>query len=393
MQEQQTAHNRKVIKPISDFFSPPVAGGIVLIMFSLAAIIVANSSLSEGYESLLKHKVVGLSVEHWVNDALMAVFFMMVGLEIKRELITGQLATWSQRSLPGFAALGGMAVPALIYVGFNAGNEETLSGWAIPAATDIAFALGVLAMLGSRVPASLKIFLSALAILDDMGVVVIIALFYTSDISLLMLGGAAAMVALLFILNRTGVTRLLPYLLTGGILWFFMLKSGVHATIAGILLAFFIPLRFRDSDGIVPLDRLEHAINPWVTFIILPLFGFANAGVALSGLTMDDLLSPVPVGVALGLFLGKQAGIFGFSLLAVISGLAKRPANSSWLQVYGVTILCGIGFTMSLFIGNLAFSGSPLLIDEVKVGVLAGSVLTALMGILILRFAPRKATR
>ncbi|EML9727415.1 Na+/H+ antiporter NhaA [Klebsiella aerogenes] len=393
MQEQQTAHNRKVIKPISDFFSPPVAGGIVLIMFSLAAIIVANSSLSEGYESLLKHKVVGLSVEHWVNDALMAVFFMMVGLEIKRELITGQLATWSQRSLPGFAALGGMAVPALIYVGFNAGNEETLSGWAIPAATDIAFALGVLAMLGSRVPASLKIFLSALAILDDMGVVVIIALFYTSDISLLMLGGAAAMVALLFILNRAGVTRLLPYLLTGGILWFFMLKSGVHATIAGILLAFFIPLRFRDSDGIVPLDRLEHAINPWVTFIILPLFGFANAGVALSGLTMDDLLSPVPVGVALGLFLGKQAGIFGFSLLAVISGLAKRPANSSWLQVYGVTILCGIGFTMSLFIGNLAFSGSPLLIDEVKVGVLAGSVLTALMGILILRFAPRKATR
>ncbi|RSV80543.1 Na+/H+ antiporter NhaA [Klebsiella aerogenes] len=393
MQEQQTAHNRKVIKPISDFFSPPVAGGIVLIMFSLAAIIVANSSLSEGYESLLKHKVVGLSVEHWVNDALMAVFFMMVGLEIKRELITCQLATWSQRSLPGFAALGGMAVPALIYVGFNAGNEETLSGWAIPAATDIAFALGVLAMLGSRVPASLKIFLSALAILDDMGVVVIIALFYTSDISLLMLGGAAAMVALLFILNRTGVTRLLPYLLTGGILWFFMLKSGVHATIAGILLAFFIPLRFRDSDGIVPLDRLEHAINPWVTFIILPLFGFANAGVALSGLTMDDLLSPVPVGVALGLFLGKQAGIFGFSLLAVISGLAKRPANSSWLQVYGVTILCGIGFTMSLFIGNLAFSGSPLLIDEVKVGVLAGSVLTALMGILILRFAPRKATR
>ena len=393
MQEQQTVHNRKVIKPISDFFSPPVAGGIVLIMFSLAAIIVANSSLSEGYESLLKHKVVGLSVEHWVNDALMAVFFMMVGLEIKRELITGQLATWSQRSLPGFAALGGMAVPALIYVGFNAGNEETLSGWAIPAATDIAFALDVLAMLGSRVPASLKIFLLALAILDDMGVVVIIALFYTSDISLLMLGGAAAMVALLFILNRAGVTRLLPYLLTGGILWFFMLKSGVYATIAGILLAFFIPLRFRDSDGIVPLDRLEHAINPWVTFIILPLFGFANAGVALSGLTMDNLLSPVLVGVALGLFLGKQAGIFGFSLLAVISGLAKRPANSSWLQVYGVTILCGIGFTMSLFIGNLAFSGSPLLIDEVKVGVLAGSVLTALMGILILRFAPRKATR
>ncbi|MDK1978933.1 Na+/H+ antiporter NhaA, partial [Klebsiella sp. K4-154] len=250
-----------------------------------------------------------------------------------------------------------------------------------------------LALLGSRVPVSLKIFLSALAILDDMGAVAIIALFYTSNISLLMLGGAAAMVALLFSLNRAGVTRLLPYLLTGGVLWFFMLQSGVHATVAGILLAFFIPLRTRNAADEVPLDRLEHAINPWVTFMILPLFGFANAGVALSGMTMNDLLSPVPVGVALGLFLGKQAGIFGLSLLAVSLGLAKRPEKSTWLQVYGVSVLCGIGFTMSLFIGNLAFTGSPLLVDEVKVGVLAGSILAALAGILILRFAPSKQVR
>ncbi|WP_318366293.1 Na+/H+ antiporter NhaA [Enterobacter sp.] len=383
----------KVIAPVSNFFSSPIAGGIVLIAASVAAIVVANSTLGEGYEALLKYKAAGLSVEHWINDALMAVFFLMVGLEIKRELLIGQLATWNQRALPGFAALGGMAIPALIYVGFNTGNPETMAGWAIPAATDIAFALGVLALLGSRVPPSLKIFLSALAILDDMGAVAIIALFYTSTISLLMLAGAAAIVALLFIMNRTGVTRLSPYLLAGAVLWFFMLQSGVHATIAGILLAFFIPLRPRNAGDEVPLDKLEHALNPWVTFMILPLFGFANAGVALSGMTMDDLLSPVPVGVALGLFLGKQVGIFGLSLLAVSLGLARRPENSSWLQVYGVSVLCGIGFTMSLFIGNLAFAGSPLLVDEVKVGVLAGSVLAALAGILILRLAPVKTIR
>ncbi|EII4167978.1 Na+/H+ antiporter NhaA [Salmonella enterica] len=377
----------RVIKPVSDFFSSPIAGGIVLIIASLAAIIVANSPWHAGYEALLATKAGGLSVEHWVNDALMAVFFMMVGLEIKRELLIGQLGTWSQRALPGFAAIGGMVVPALIYVGFNHAHPDTLAGWAIPAATDIAFALGVLALLGSRVPPSLKIFLSALAILDDMGAVIIIALFYTSDISLVMLGAAAIMVALLIIFNHRGVTRLLPYLLVGALLWFFMLQSGVHATIAGILLAFSIPLRTKDSDGRVPLDRLEHVINPWVTFLILPLFGFANAGVALSGMTMDDLLSSVPVGVAMGLFLGKQAGIFGLSLLAVRLGIASRPEKSNWAQVYGVSVLCGIGFTMSLFIGNLAFAGNALLIDEVKVGVLAGSLLAVITGMLILRFS------
>lgn len=379
-----------VINPVSDFFSSPVSGGIVLIIASVAAIVVANSPLHTGYASLLKFEAAGLSVEHWINDGMMAIFFLMVGLEIKRELLIGQLSSWGQRALPGFAALGGMAVPAMIYIWFNLEDGETLSGWAIPAATDIAFALGVLALLGSRVPASLKIFLSALAILDDMGAVAIIALFYTSNISLLMLGGVALAVAVLFTLNRVGVTRLLPYLLIGAVLWFFMLQSGVHATIAGILLAFFIPLKARHPDEAAPLDRLEHAIDPWVTFLILPLFGFANAGVALSGLTGEDLLSPVPVGVALGLFIGKQVGIFGLSLLAVGLGLAHRPENSTWLQVYGISVLCGIGFTMSLFIGNLAFAGSPLLIDEVKVGVLAGSVLAALAGILILRFSSVK---
>lgn len=359
----------------------------MLILASLAAITVANSPLRAGYEALLDTKAVGLSVEHWINDALMAAFFMMVGLEIKRELLIGQLSTWSQRALPGFAAIGGMVVPALIYVGLNRAHPDTLAGWAIPAATDIAFALGVLALLGSRVPPSLKIFLSALAILDDMGAVTIIALFYTSDISLVMLGAAAVMVALLILLNRTGVTRLLPYILTGALLWYFMLQSGVHATIAGILLAFCIPLRTKDRDGRVPLDRLEHIINPWVTFLILPLFGFANAGVALSGMTMDDLLSSVPVGVAMGLFLGKQVGIFGLSLLAVKLGIACRPENSNWIQVYGVSVLCGIGFTMSLFIGNLAFAGNELLIDEVKVGVLAGSLLAVITGMLILRLS------
>lgn len=372
---------------ISAFISSPSAGGIVLILASAAAIIIANTALRESYEGFLHAYIGGLSVEHWINDGLMAIFFLLVGLEIKRELIVGALSSWSQRALPGFAAIGGMAVPALIYVWFNADNSATLQGWAIPAATDIAFALGVLALLGSRVPASLKIFLSALAILDDMGAVAIIALFYTSDISLWMLAGVTAMLALLLGLNRAGVTRLLPYLLVGGLLWFFMLKSGVHATVAGILLALFIPLQGNTADSVAPLERLEHGIAPWITFLILPLFGFANAGVALTGMTFDDLAAPVPVGVALGLFFGKQIGVFGLSALAIGLGLAKRPENSSWMQVYGVSVLCGIGFTMSLFIGNLAFAGSPELVDEVKIGVLAGSVVAALVGMLILRFS------
>jgi len=368
-------------------FQSASAGGIVLIIASAAAIAVANSSLVEIYRWLLHYSIAGLSLELWVNDALMAIFFLLVGLEIKRELLIGQLATWGQRALPGLAALGGMAVPALIYLGFNLSNGETIAGWAIPSATDIAFALGVLALLGSRVPISLKIFLSALAVLDDMGAVIIIALFYTGGISAAMLAAAAGIVVLLMVMNRMGVKRLTPYLLAGALLWFFMLQSGVHATIAGILLALFIPLKGKDEQQDAPLDKLEHALSPWVTFLILPLFGFANAGVSLGGLTMDDLLSPVPVGVALGLFIGKQIGVFGMALLAIKTGLAPRPHGSSWSQIYGVSVLCGIGFTMSLFIGNLAFARSPLLVDEVKIGVLAGSIVAALVGMLILRFS------
>lgn len=387
MSENTFRKPRVVAAALSGFFSSPIAGGIILIIASVAAIIVANSPLSEGYESLLKYSAAGLSVEHWVNDGLMAVFFLLVGLEIKRELLIGELATWSQRALPGFAALGGMAVPALIYVAFNIGDSKTLAGWAIPAATDIAFALGVLALIGSRVPASLKIFLSALAILDDMGAVIIIALFYTSSISLTMLAAAAAVVVLLFIMNRAGVTRLWPYLVAGAALWFCMLQSGVHATIAGIVLAFFIPLRGNKDHEKAPLDKLEHALGSWVTFLVLPLFGFANAGVALAGMTMGDLASSVPMGVALGLLLGKQVGVFSMSFLAIKLGLARRPYHSSWMQLYGVSVLCGIGFTMSLFIGNLAFAQTPLLVDEVKIGVLTGSILAALAGVVILRCA------
>lgn len=386
---QSTIRNKKNLSAVvGGFISSPAAGGIILILASAAAIVVANSSLREGYESLLKYKTAGLSVEHWVNDGLMAIFFLFVGLEIKRELLAGELSTWSQRALPGFAALGGVAVPALIYAGFNSGDADTLRGWAIPAATDIAFALGVLTLLGKRVPPSLKIFLSALAILDDMGAVAIIAIFYTSDISLLMLGSAAATALLMAGMNKAGVKRLLPYLVAGALMWFFMLQSGVHATVAGILSALFIPLNTSGTSD-SPLERLEHGLEPWVVFLILPIFGFANAGVSLSGLTAEDILSPVPTGVAAGLFFGKQAGVFGLSVLAITLGLAKKPANSSWLQLYGVAVLCGIGFTMSLFIGNLAFAGSQLLIDEVKVGVLGGSVLSAFAGALILMLSRR----
>lgn len=378
---------RRQARALVALFKSASAGGIILIIASAAAIVVANSPLAEMYRGLLHYSFAGLSVELWVNDALMAIFFLLVGLEIKRELLIGQLATWGQRALPGLAALGGMAVPALIYLGFNISNGETVAGWAIPSATDIAFALGVLALLGSRVPISLKIFLSALAILDDMGAVIIIALFYTGGLSAMMLAAAAGIVVLLMLMNRMGVKRLTPYLLAGVVLWFFMLQSGVHATIAGILLALFIPLRGKDEQEDAPLDKLEHALSPWVTFLILPLFGFANAGVSLGGLTMDDLLSPVPVGVALGLFIGKQVGVFGMALLTIKTGLAPRPHGSSWSQIYGVSVLCGIGFTMSLFIGNLAFARTPLLVDEVKIGVLAGSIVAALAGMLILRFS------
>ncbi|MFN3670460.1 MAG: Na+/H+ antiporter NhaA [Bosea sp. (in: a-proteobacteria)] len=372
------------------FFASSSAGGIVLMVVALVAIIVANSPASGLYFSVLKQYVFGLSVLHWINDALMAVFFLLVGLEIKREFLDGQLSSWSRRALPGFAALGGMAAPALIFVALNAGSPETLRGWAIPAATDIAFALGVLSLLGKRVPGSLKVFLTALAILDDLGAVIIIAIFYTSELSGQMLGLAFATLAALVALNRAGVTRLLPYLLLGALLWFFVLKSGVHATLAGVALALTIPLARspgRPESTECALLRLEHALQPYVAFLIIPIFGFANAGVSFAGVGPSALLAPVPLGVTLGLFLGKQIGVFGFGWAAIRLGLADLPARASWLQFYGIALLCGIGFTMSLFIGMLAYPDSEALQDQTKIGVLAGSLLSGVLGWLLLRFA------
>lgn len=366
------------------FFAAESAGGLILMVAALAALLLANSPWSVTYFSALHMKFAGLSFEHWVNDGLMAIFFMLVGLEIKREMLVGQLSTWGQRSLPGFAALGGMIVPALIYVMINWDNKTTLGGWAIPAATDIAFALGVLSLLGRRVPFSLKIFLSALAILDDLGAVLILALFYTSDISLSMLAASVFVIFVLVALNRCGVKKLSPYIIVGAILWFFMLQSGVHATLAGVIVALCVPMSSNDEKRKSPLLYLEEKMHPWVAFAVVPIFGFANAGVSLAGITPSNLLDPVPLGVGLGLLIGKQIGVFGLAALAIRLGVAKLPDGCSWLQLYGVAILCGIGFTMSLFIGALAFPGAQHLVDEVKVGVLIGSILSAIFAVVVL---------
>jgi len=370
---------------LASFLASESAGGLVLMGAALAAIIVANSPLATAYFAALQSVWGGLSIELWINDGLMAIFFLMVGLEIKREVLAGGLSSWSQRALPGFAAAGGMLVPALIYIAVNWGNPQTLAGWAIPAATDIAFALGVLSLLGKRVPTSLKVFLAALAILDDLGAVTIIALFYSTGLNMPMLLASFVTLAVLIVMNRMGVRRLLPYLLLGLLLWFFVLQSGVHATLAGVALALCIPLGKPEEEARSPLLFLEQKMHYWVAFAVVPIFGFANAGVSLSGITLGNLVDPVPLGVALGLFAGKQIGVFLAAVLAIRAGLAALPEGSNWAQLYGVALLCGIGFTMSLFIGNLAFPGIPHLIDEVKVGVLLGSILSAIGGVIVLR--------
>lgn len=375
----------RAIAIMANFLASESAGGLVLMAAALAAIIVANSPLAPGYFAALHSVWGGLSIELWINDGLMAIFFLMVGLEIKREVLAGGLSSWSQRALPGFAAAGGMLVPALIYLAVNWGNPETLGGWAIPAATDIAFALGVLSLLGKRVPTSLKVFLAALAILDDLGAVTIIALFYSTGLNMPMLLASFATLAVLIVMNRMGVRRLLPYLLLGLLLWFFVLQSGVHATLAGVALALCIPLGKPEEEARSPLLFLEEKMHYWVAFAVVPIFGFANAGVSLSGITLGNLLDPVPLGVALGLFVGKQIGVFLAAVVAIRAGVAVLPDGSNWAQLYGVALLCGIGFTMSLFIGNLAFPGQAHLIDEVKVGVLIGSILSAIFGVLLLR--------
>ncbi|WP_457108275.1 Na+/H+ antiporter NhaA [Methylobacterium sp. P5_C11] len=387
---------RRPLSSLRGLLTSAAGGGLVLMASAALALAVANSPLADTYFAALKAHVGPLSVLHWVNDGLMAVFFLLVGLEIKRELLDGRLRTWPDRILPGVAALGGMILPALVYAAVNRHSPETLRGWAIPAATDIAFALGILALLGPRVPVSLKVFLTALAIIDDLGAVLIIALFYTADLSLPMLGGAAATLAALYGLNKAGVSRLWPYLALGTVLWVFVLLSGVHATIAGVLLALTIPLRLsvgKPDDPTSPLHILEHAVSPWTAFLILPVFGFANAGVSFAAFRPAMLLDPVTLGVALGLFLGKQLGVFGFVLATVRLGWAQRPTGATWPQIYGVALLCGVGFTMSLFIGLLAFAQQPELEAETKVGVLFGSLACMAAGALVLRLAPAPSSR
>jgi Na+:H+ antiporter, NhaA family len=373
------------------FIKSEVSGGILLMTVAAVALIVANSYLSETYFALLQTEAGGLSILHWVNDALMAVFFLLVGLEIKREIINGQLSTWSRRALPGFAALGGMMVPALIFLAFNEG--ETLQGWAIPSATDIVFSLGVLSLLGSRVPVSLKVFLTALAIVDDLGAIIIIALFYSESLDLFALMGVAAVFAILMAMNALGMVRLWAYLIFGLILWILVFKSGIHATIAGVLLALAIPMSGKREGSNTPASKLEQALRPWIIFLVAPIFGFANAGISFSGVTISNLADPVPIGVAAGLFFGKQFGVFSFAWVAIKLRFAERPGGADWLQIYGVATLCGIGFTMSLFIGLLAFANSPELQDEAKLGVLLGSVLSAVMGAIILRLSPSRTAR
>jgi NhaA family Na+:H+ antiporter len=370
------------------------SGGLILIASAAAAMAVANSGAAGIYDATLATKVLGLSVLHWINDALMALFFVMVGLEIKRELLDGHLALWSHRILPGIAALGGMVAPALVYLAFNAPPAETARGWGIPAATDIAFSLAVLALAGPRVPVQVKVLLTALAIVDDLGAIVIIALFYGTALSLPMLGAAAAVLAVLIALNRAGVIRLAVYIPLGLLLWFFVLKSGVHATVAGVLFALTVPLKpspGHPDDAHSPLHNLENAIQPWVAFLVVPVFGFANAGVSLSGISLAYLLQPVTLGCVLGLFVGKQIGVFGAVWLAVKLGVARRPGGLTGMQLYGLSLLCGVGFTMSLFIGLLAFGETGSFKDQTKVGVLVGSLLSAACGWAVLRFARRRS--
>ena len=388
---------KNLSKPFKWFFQLEAASGLVLLIAAIVALVVSNSNFSDLYFSTLEqYFFIGinefglkLSLHHWINDLLMAVFFFFVTLEIKREFIQGELSNLKKAMLPIIAAIGGMVVPALFYVAINFGNMETLQGWAIPSATDIAFSLGILSLLGSRVPISLKIFLTALAIIDDLGAILIIAFFYSGDLSINYLSLILISYIFLLILNKLGVKKFLPFLLVGSFMWFFTYKSGIHATIAGVLLASTIPHRIKDKDFSL-LINIEHAISPYVAFMIMPLFAFANAGVSLEGLTLSSLMMPVPLGILLGLFIGKQVGVMLFSFFAVKLGFAQMPDNSNWFSLYGVSILTGIGFTMSLFVGNLAFIDSTQYIDGVKIGVLAGSLLSTVFGYFTLSIASKK---
>jgi len=398
------AERTRATSALRDFLNSEAAGGIILMVAAAFAMLIANGPLNQSYHHffhdpigpVLTPKLGPMTVHLWINDAAMAVFFLLVGLEIKREFVDGRLASWSQRRLPVIAAAAGMIVPAVIYLAFAGGVPGLANGWAIPAATDIAFAIGVLALLGSRAPTSLKLFLTTVAIVDDMGAVAIIAVAYTASISGSALFAAAVIFAVMMGMGRYGVRAMWPYLIGFALLWYAVLLSGVHATIAGVLAAMAVPIvRTPGAPDAADstLHRLEHALHPWVAFLIVPLFGFANAGVSLEGVDLAALLAPLPLGIAAGLFLGKQAGIFASVWLAVRLGYAAKPGGATWLQIYGVALLCGIGFTMSLFIGALAFPGDAALIDQAKIGVLLGSVLSALAGFAVLRFAPLDRVR
>ncbi|ELJ8792727.1 TPA: Na+/H+ antiporter NhaA [Vibrio cholerae] len=372
---------------IRDFFKMESAGGILLVIAAAIAMVIANSAMGEGYQAFLHTYVFGMSVSHWINDGLMAVFFLLIGLEVKRELLEGALKSRETAIFPAIAAVGGMLAPALIYVAFNFNDPAAIQGWAIPAATDIAFALGIMALLGKRVPVSLKVFLLALAIIDDLGVVVIIALFYSSDLSTIALTIGFIMTGVLFMLNAKHVTKLSIYLVAGLILWIAVLKSGVHATLAGVVIGFAIPLKGNKGEH-SPLKHLEHALHPYVAFAILPVFAFANAGISLQGVSLAGLTSMLPLGVALGLFLGKPLGIFSFSWAAVKLGVAKLPEGINFKHIFAVSVLCGIGFTMSIFISSLAFGQANEAYDTyARLGILMGSNTAALLGYSLLRLS------
>ena len=383
----------KTFSRIQEFIKLETSGGIVLMIAAIFAMIIANTPLSANYDLILGTYIkVGIGNFEiakpailWINDGLMAIFFFLVGLEIKREVLAGELSSFDKAILPIMAAIGGMAVPGIIFAIINWGTPENLNGWAIPTATDIAFALGILALIGSRAPISLKIFLLAIAIIDDLGAIVIIAIFYTSELSLSALSFSVIGFAAAVALNRMGVQRTAPYLLVGIVMWVFVLKSGVHATLAGVLIAFTIPLKTKNEDEAL-LYKMEHGLHPWVAFLILPVFAFANAGVNFTGIGIDDLLQPLTLGIAVGLFLGKQIGVFLATWIGVKSGIARLPENVSWKHVYGVACLTGVGFTMSLFIGSLAFTTADVM-NSVRLGVVLGSVLSGIIGYLLLKSA------
>ena len=383
--------------PFKWFFKLEAASGLVLLIGAAAALTISNSDLSEYYFNILNtHLIIGtqnfgldLSILHWINDVLMAIFFFVVTLEIKREFVQGELSRPKQALLPIIAAIGGMAVPAIIYVIINIETGQTLKGWAIPTATDIAFSIGVLSLLGSRIPTSLKVFLVALAIIDDLGAIIIIAFFYSTKLQYLYLILMLLSLVGLIILNNLGVKKFSPYLLIGILLWYFTYSSGIHSTISGVILALTIPHRDHKKDFSLLL-KLEHVLSPYVAFGIMPLFALANAGVVLEDISVNTLMKPVPLGILCGLFFGKQIGVFLFSYLSIKFEFAEMPSNSNWIKLYGVGILTGIGFTMSLFVGNLAFVDNTQYIDGVKIGVLSGSILSAIVGYFLLLIVTKK---